>query len=483
MSSLFFRIWLANWLVFLAVIALSVWTIDSLHNWKNRYSSQHFHTLLQDAKTALLNAEIAAEKKGEHSETPATWLNTFADKERFLLLDDRGKDVLQRPLPKLPNRGMPGPPPDVEIPPFRRQFSTSIAFKHHATHTLMFIPAQPRAFIFFFSPLVLVFFAFVGSGFAAMGLARYISNPIKQLLLASKKISRGEFKSNVAASVGNRKDEIADLARRFDEMTQALETAKNQQDSLLRDVSHELRSPLTRLTLIFDLLNDASEEERLRLHCRLKKELHALEILIDEVMSLAHFKAEVDSLKFEYCDLITTLSPVIEDARFEADALNKAVIFNHQNGEHPARISNIHFCRAIENILRNAIRHTPEHGKVKLTLSRQNDTWLIGISDEGPGVNEDELKDIFRPFYRSRDVEQEHKGKGIGLALAQSIVHAHHGNIFATNGLPANANPLDTHSTTGHEDQQCSPLKTPGKTPIETPIKKSGLHIYIQIPA
>lgn len=286
------------------------------------------------------------------------------------------------------------------------------------------------------SPVFLIGLAFLASGVAAVVLARYISLPIKQLHLASDRVASGDFHTNVAASVGHRKDEIADLARRFDLMAKALDAANKNQQDLLRDVSHELRSPLTRLLLISDLLANTQGEEQRKLQLRLRKDLGELETLVEEVMSLARFEVEAGNLHLEKKDLVATLEPLIDDACFEANAVNKTVTFAHEGKAVFVDLAPIHICRAVENIIRNAIRHTGDNTEVLVELVQENAKAVLKVSDSGDGVDDAELNKIFSPFYRSASARAKFKGAGIGLALAERIVKSHHGEISARN-LPA----------------------------------------------
>ena len=257
--------------------------------------------------------------------------------------------------------------------------------------------------------------------------------PIKQLKAASDLVARGDFNTNVAASVAHRKDEIADLARTFDQMSSALGAAHALQNNLLRDISHELRSPLTRLVLGLELLMRSEGEERRVLEARINKDLGDLDKLIDEVMMLARFEAEHAALECSDVDLIAELTPLFDDAQFEANALNRSVEFHYPREPLRARIDVSQIRRAVENVVRNAIRHTPENSVVTVDVARNDDHIEITVQDEGDGVDEADLASIFVPFYRSKEANASSRGSGIGLALVERIVHAHGGWVSAHN--------------------------------------------------
>lgn len=390
MNKLFVRIWLANWLVFVLVIFSSIFVFQQ---WRIREVRLHINHPPVPTQQLMENFQQAI-KDGEK---PEEWARRLTREKQVFFM--AGPNV----------EALPGiPPPSQRPPPLRRHFN-------------------------FFSPIFLAGLAFLASGLAAIILARYITLPIKQLHLASDKVASGDFQTNVAASVGHRKDEIADLARHFDLMAQALDTANKNQRDLLRDVSHELRSPLTRLLLISDLLTTSDGEELARLRQRLKKELGDLDTLVDEVMVLARFEFESGSLDLAKNNLIAVLEPMIDDAKFEANAVNKTVTFLHGEDDYAVALSPQHICRAVENIVRNAIRHTRDNTEVCVEVNRDAEHIILTVSDQGEGVEESELNKIFSPFYRSASARAKFRGAGIGLALAERIVKSHNGEISARN--------------------------------------------------
>lgn len=427
MNRLFVRIWLANWLVFVLVVFATAYVFQQLRvrELRSQFASPSVHP--PQLKQSFEQAIATGEK-------PEDWaLRMSKEKQQVFLLGPDGKDLAGRPLPEplLPRNA----------PTFFRHLGPespgeSIRLAGYPPLQLLAFRRPPGGPLHVLSPVFLVGLAFLASGLAAVVLARYISLPIKQLHLASDRVASGDFQTNVAASVGHRKDEIADLARRFDLMAKALDTANKNQQDLLRDVSHELRSPLTRLLLISDLLANTQGEEQKKLQVRLKKDLGDLETLVDEVMTLARFEVESGTLHLEKKDLVTILDPLIEDACFEANAVNKTVTFLHAAKSLPVNVAPVHICRAVENIVRNAIRHTRDNTEVLVELTQEGSDVVLKISDCGDGVEDAELNKIFSPFYRSASARAKFKGAGIGLALAERIIKSHKGEISARN-LPA----------------------------------------------
>ncbi|VUD46886.1 Sensor protein PfeS [Thalassocella blandensis] len=425
MNRLFVRIWLANWGVFASVVFISVLVF---HQYVERDMREKFQN--PPISHAQLSRDLQLSlAKGESLEH---WVKRFEKLHQsvFLITSD-GEDLLERDIPVIVLRRMSS---------FRSlnqlHEDRVIRIEGYPPFHLVSVPPRPKMPFTLFSPLILVLIAFLASGLASVILARFITFPIQQLNLASDRVAKGDFQTNVAATVGARKDEIAELARRFDSMAKALDGEQTKQQNLLRDVSHELRSPLARLLLISDMLDDANGKELDTLQTRLKKELSHMDVLIDEVMALARLDIEAGTQALEYLELGTVLQPLIDDAIFEANAVNKSIVFHPSEQDLSVKMRPDHLIRAIENIIRNAIRHTPPDSQIEIRIAKEGNLAKLYISDEGEGVDESELKNIFAPFYRSSTARARFKGAGIGLAIAEHIIKSHSGEIIAKNTTP-----------------------------------------------
>lgn len=445
MNKLFIRIWLANWAVFALVVFISVVVFHQYVERQQRLQQPKPplppHILKEDLLLAV-----------EQGETPEQWLQKIStDNHPVYLLDPQGKDLLAREYRQSGNankrvardrpydKAMPvgdGHAGEARKQDMAARLRERIYLPGYPELRLVSFPPPRREPFNIYSPGVLIVLAFLASGLAARILARYITFPIKQLYLASVRVAQGDFQTDVAAVVGKRQDEIAELARCFDAMALALEKSHDAQKELLRDASHELRSPLTRIRLMADMFDGASADELQHLQQRLKKELAEMEVLIDEVMGLAHFEAESDSLQFEVLNVREVITTTVDDAMFEAEALNKTVVFRSAKSCYRVSLAPAQFTRAMENILRNAIRHTPENSEVHVDIAVSDGHVDITVSDAGDGVNDDELEKIFLPFYRSAQARAQFKGAGVGLALTERIVRHHNGSIVARNIAP-----------------------------------------------
>jgi two-component system sensor histidine kinase CpxA len=271
------------------------------------------------------------------------------------------------------------------------------------------------------------------SGLISLALSLSLTRPLNRLERAATRLAHGHFDSRDIDSVAQRKDEIGALAKEFGSMAKRLNAALEGQQRLLRDVSHELRSPLTRLQVAIGLAsrkagagNEASFE-------RMEAECERLNALIGEVLALARDgNSDTGSVARPF-DLAMTLRALSTDARFEAQANGKEVTL--QAPEHVMLVGNeARLASAIENAVRNAIRYTAPNTAVLLSAAVDGDWVCVKVSDAGPGLATEELEKIFIPFYRvSKARERETGGTGVGLAIAAQAVQWHGGRIVARN--------------------------------------------------
>lgn len=263
-------------------------------------------------------------------------------------------------------------------------------------------------------------------------LAWYFVKPIRSLRAAFKQVAEGHLDTRVRAVMGRRRDELSDLGRDFDSMTGQLEGLIGAQKRLFHDVSHELRSPLARLHAAIGLARQRPEQLGDTLD-RLEREAGRLDDLVGEVLTLARLDSGMagsEPVEFDIADL---LDSILDDVRFEAETLG-----SHVDCARSARARLLGQAdligRAIENVIRNALRYTPTGGRITLGCKYDASTGLyhLSVCDQGPGVDEDELDAIFVPFHRGRRTKNS-EGYGLGLAIARRAVEAHGGAIRARN--------------------------------------------------
>ena len=312
------------------------------------------------------------------------------------------------------------PPPEANL------FSIINPFKIHdrGPSSMHGDALPPSLLIPLLSGLV---FSFI---FAAI-LARYISKPILNLHQALVAFADGDLNRRTAPSMGKRRDELAALGDDFDKMAQQLQSLMSSQQRLLHDVSHEMRSPLARLQANIGLMKEHPEQMDLTLFMqRLELESERIDRLVNELLTLSRLESGIKTGSTTEVELNEILSIVVDDAKVEGQS--KLLTIDLETEEQiivNADPELLH--RAIENIVRNSIRHSPDQGTIKVNANLKVEKIFITIFDQGSGVPEGDLKKIFEPFYRSSNGVG--KGHGLGLAIAERIIRMYGGTIFAAN--------------------------------------------------
>ena len=281
----------------------------------------------------------------------------------------------------------------------------------------------------FYRLLAIIFIA----GLFSYGLARYLTSPIAKLRMATQKFASGDLQTRVSEEIGKGRDEISNLARDFDEMAERIETLVTSEKRLTQDISHELRSPLARLNVALELAKVKANAETMPQIERIEKESFRLNEMISQLLTLSKLETGSQSFDKTEVNLTKVFEQVASDADFEANAKNKQVKIL-QNDSVKVFGNEILLRSAIENVIRNAVRYTPENSNVEISLKEENKSARIIIRDFGEGVPEEDLEKLFRPFYRVQTArDRKTGGIGLGLAIAERAVNAHHGLIKAKN--------------------------------------------------
>jgi signal transduction histidine kinase len=278
-------------------------------------------------------------------------------------------------------------------------------------------------------------------------LALNIASPLRALARTVDRLGAGDLNARVNSSRG---DEIGDLSRAFDRMAERIGTLLTAERRLLQDVSHELRSPLARLSFAAELVRTA--EDREAAVARLKKEIQRLTDLVGALLQVTRAEGDPSSTSPEEVRLDTLVDEVVEDCRVEAAARGCSIALT-DSGQLDVRGDRELLRRAIENVVRNSIRYAPAESAVDVRLDRAKDTARISVRDRGPGVPEESLQKIFQPFFRVDDSRDSSTGgTGLGLAIAKRAVGVHHGDLWASNAQPGLQVcielPLDMHAGT-----------------------------------
>ena len=268
-------------------------------------------------------------------------------------------------------------------------------------------------------------------------LARSLAKPIEQLRSTTHALSAGNLSARVEPSLLIRRDAIGQLGRDFDLMARHIEALVTAQRRLLADISHELRSPLARQGVALGLAKRRGNEEVLPALERIAREANRMNEMIGQLLDLTQFESGTETIAETKIDLKPLIEGIVQDADYEAQASNRSVkLVENQDCVTHGSVELL--SSAIENVVRNAVRHTAPNTQVEVALRSEGtnllQTALISIRDHGSGVPEQVLKDIFRPFYRVEDArDRKTGGTGLGLAIATRAIELHGGTITAQN--------------------------------------------------
>jgi signal transduction histidine kinase len=423
-------------------IFLSFWAALLVFAGVTMFAASHF---LESARRQELSSPferlrgyvVAGQHIGEIDgiEGLKRWLIDLDGREivPLLLVDREGRDLLGRRVPERVAARIAREANGTPLRPGAHRFAIMLPdqteyrlIPDFQDITLTRVLRRPRVILL---PIVV---ATLVSGLVGFALARYVTTPIDQLRRATEAYAAGDLDRRVAPALGSRKDEIAELARASDRMAQRLKELMASQRRLLSDISHELRTPLARLQVALGLARQRSGTGAATELDRIETEAEHLNELIGQILSLVRLDVRDKSLEREPVDLADLVAAVAADANFEAAAVDRRVEVTGPGATISGNPALLH--SALENVVRNAVRHTAAGTAVAIALEPDAERVRIRIRDRGPGVPEDVLPRLFQPFVRVDDARNRASGGfGLGLAIAQKAVHLHGGDIHAYN--------------------------------------------------
>jgi signal transduction histidine kinase len=279
----------------------------------------------------------------------------------------------------------------------------------------------------------LPYFVLVALAIAVLGgaLSMGIVSPLRRVAETVDRFGRGDLSARVE---GNRRDEIGNLSRSFNDMADRIEGLLTAQKRLLQDVSHELRSPLARLTFAVELMKGTPDPEAAANSMR--REIKRLSQLVSTVMEVTSAEGEPASRRTQRVAMPALVQEIVTDCGFEAEARNVGIDTEVRSSAAVEGDPEL-LRRAVENVLRNAIRFAPAGSRVSVSVEERNGDLAVRVRDRGPGTPPEYLTRIFDPFFRvdeSRDGAAG--GTGLGLSIARRAVLLHHGEITAENASP-----------------------------------------------
>lgn len=293
---------------------------------------------------------------------------------------------------------------------------------------LLIVPGNRPGFTFFFPQYLWI----VGVvALLSYMLAMHVTSPLRKLRRAVERFGRGDFGARVDI---RRKDEFGRLASTFNEMAERIERLLAAERRLLLDISHELRSPLARLAVAVELAR--SGEDREAALDRIQKEADRLNALVGELLQVTRAEGDPSTMRVEDVRLDQLVREVAADCDLEARVRRCRVAAETAEPLWVKGDAEL-LRRAVENVVRNALRHAPEDSFVDISAGETDGRARLSIRDYGPGVPENLRESIFEPFFRvEADRGRASGGAGLGLAIARRAVELHGGSITARNASP-----------------------------------------------
>jgi two-component system sensor histidine kinase CpxA len=282
-----------------------------------------------------------------------------------------------------------------------------------------------------------ILIAVLTSGLVCYFLAQFLTSPILRLRKATQKLAAGDLSARAGGNAKRGSDEVSQLVRDFDLMAEQIEKLVNAQSRLLKDISHELRSPLARLTVALELARQRTGPGAESALERISLESGRMNELIGSLMTVARLDSGAGGMRKVPVQLETLIEEVARDAAFEAQSRNCQVEAEILD-ELPVMGDPALLRSAIENVVRNAVRYTGDGTTVNIRAERvqngRSEEAVIRVSDSGSGVPDDALDKIFQPFYRIDDARvRSTGGAGLGLAITEQAVRLHGGSVSASN--------------------------------------------------
>jgi len=425
MLSLFWKLFLTMWLSIVGFSATIGWLNDKLA--REQWAEEPANTFARGMIRITQRAQQALQMEGRKGLRDELLNIPRMTRSHIYVVDDEEQELLGRDdaLKQLVDR---------------RTVMDTVSFQdaEGSSYTLYTVNRTPPATLLAPGPqgtaLRLVAAALI-SALISYFLARSLVTPLEELRRASRKIAAGDLATRVSKTMPTRQDEIGQLATDFDIMTSRLQAMQQANQRLLQDVSHELRSPLARLNVALEIARKKGAGQIESEVDRIALEGARLETLVNDVLGLLRETSETMPRFDEDIDLSALLSDLVEVVNYEVPEGKPGIAWQ------AAAPCDFHgdrelLWRAMENLLRNALRYTdPERGVLlDLAVSRRKSSVRLEVRDFGNGVPEGELKKIFEPFYRVQESRDRGSGgHGLGLSIAANAVQMHGGSIEARN--------------------------------------------------
>jgi two-component system, OmpR family, sensor histidine kinase CpxA len=440
MKSLFLKIFLSFWLAQALIVAL---VVIATVVYRPQTESPFWEYVKSHVAQQLVQAY-----EGGGSGGLSNRIDQFGNtlKLQAFLFDEQGRELSGRSAPPWAERLIHGQDPQGigwTSHFSARRFVKQEVFTQEGQRYLMVAEVPPRPWLPLlrqkppWTGLVILGLAILVSGIVCYFLAGYLTSDVRRLRAATQQLAAGDLNARAEAPRGGRRDEIAELVRDFNTMAARLQDLMEAQARLLHDISHELRSPLARLSVALGLATQRSGPQALGALERIEREANRLNELIGRLLILARLEGGEDGLRRGEVSMDELVRDVAVDADFEAQSRHCRVVCVIQ--DEITVLGNASLLHsAVENVVRNAMRHTREGTEVEIRLACESaescEQAVVRVTDHGPGVPEDALEKLFRPFYRIDDARgRQTGGVGLGLAITERAVRLHGGSVRAAN--------------------------------------------------
>lgn len=443
MQSLYLKIFLWFWLAMILVSGTLIFSVVTTHSEFTANRTEQFDKIL----TSLVAARAADLLEDHGMGALADYLTSLQQTLNWqaYLFDDEGKEILSQPTP-------------AEAETIAQSALQTNDAKYLISHGKKFVAKRTTGstgtrYVFVTESQVpsvtSVLQAPLGvqitrgiivvlvAGFVCFWLARSITKPVRELSAATHQVAAGSLDARVSDSVTNKKDEVAQLGRDFNHMAGQIESLMASQRRLITDISHELRSPLARLSVALGIARRSADRDPRAALDRIELECERLNELIGSVLHLSRLEAGTEMMDPAPFELDQLVRDVALDADFEARSRNRRV--EVISAEPCIATGKGELLRsAIENVIRNALRYTAEGTNVEVSLMCERNSAVsqavIRVRDHGKGVPQESLMNIFTPFYRVGDSrERSSGGSGLGLSIADRAIRLHGGQVRAEN--------------------------------------------------
>ncbi len=446
MKSLFLKIFLSFWAALALSLVLAIVVTIALRPTRHGIENQAPQTLAE-----AVNAYQTGGQRAAHDYLEELFRTQHV---RAFVFDPAGQELAGRHVPSWIEESREGgtqPAGNSRIGPphhhsWMDKFMPDRIMRQALTldgkrYTLVLeLPPGPRAF---FGPndIPLLGIAVILSGLVCYLLSWSVTSPVTRLRKAAQSLAAGDLGARTGAPAGGRRDELTELMRDFDRMAERIQGLVDSQSRLMKDVSHELRSPLARLSVALGLARQrATPEVAPELESslnRIEVEADRLNQLIQRLLTISRLESGTDGLRQTVLSLRELVEQVAHDAEYETPG-RKCRVTADAADEFLVEADPSLLRSAVENVVRNATRYTAEGTTVEVRLERQRaasgEEIVVRVLDSGPGVPDNALQKIFEPFYRLDDARNRQTGgAGLGLSIADRAVRLHGGQLRASN--------------------------------------------------